>query len=161
SRFFGFECRLASTEPTADFLACIAADGMQREAWARSLVKDASQSEVARRHASFVEDWADPGSPLYSNVGNLWVEFDLAAPDAAGSKPNLFLGSDKLGAAQAESEGHRWLVDAVARLTGMALSPRRRETLARCLAALPPDGRLFQTGMMLARPDPVLRLCFR
>src|SRR5262249_20597781 len=64
SRFFGFECRLANTEPTADFLVCIAADGMQREAWARWLVKDASQSEVARRLAGFVEDWADPGSPL-------------------------------------------------------------------------------------------------
>src|SRR5262249_37192699 len=112
SRFFGFECRLANTEPTADFLAWIAAHGLQREAWARWLAKDAPQSDVTRRLAGFVENWADPGSAHYSNVGNMWVEFDLAAPYADGSTPNLFLGSDKLGAAQAESEGHSWLVDA-------------------------------------------------
>src|SRR6266536_39547 len=131
SHFFGLECRLANTEPTADFLACIAAASMQREAWARWLAKDAGQSEVTRRLAGFVEDWADPVSPHHYTVGNMWVEFDLAAPDANSSKPNLFLGSGKLGAAQAESVGHGWLVDAVSRLTGMALSPRRRETLAR------------------------------
>jgi hypothetical protein len=161
SRFFGFESRLGDGEADVDFLACIAAGGGQREAWARALSDVAGQGEARRRLAGFVADWADPRSPYHDQVSNMWVEYDLAGPDADGSIPNLFLGSSRLGAAEADPAGHAWLADAVARLTGAPLDPPRRAALARCLAALPADGRLFQTGMMLARSVPVLRLCMR
>jgi hypothetical protein len=113
-----------------------------------------------------VRDWADPGSPFHDKIANMWVEFDLAVPPAGldhpVAVPSVFLGGgDHLKAEHADPAAHSWLVDAVARLSGAPVSAERRDVIARCLAALPPDGRLFQTGVMLARTDPVLRLCLR
>jgi hypothetical protein len=163
SSFFGFECRLGETEPFADFLACIAAGGGEREAWARSLRPAAvGGSPMWSRLAGVVRDWADPASDLHAPITNIWIEFDVAGSSADLRVPSVFLGSDQLGPGTSpDAAGHAWLIEAMARLSGASLGTERRRIIGSCIAALPTCGRLFQTGIMLSRPDPVLRLCLR
>jgi FAD/FMN-containing dehydrogenase len=162
SSFFGFECRLGETDAFADFLACIAAGGGEREAWVRSLRPAAAGgSRIWSRLTDVARDWADPASELHTPITNIWVEFDLAGSSADPRVPSVFLGSDQLGPERSDAAGHAWLIAAMARLSGAPLGTERRRIIGNCIAALPTRGRLFQTGMMLSRSDPVLRLCLR
>jgi len=159
SDFFGFECRLDDPSGSADFLACVTTEG--REAWRDALPPpdlppDAPSRSVWERLAGVVRRWSDPADPLHEAVRDMWVEFDLDIPPIAPT-PSVFLGSDTLTAAADPT----WLIDALADLTGAPLSPMRRTTIDRCLAALPPGADLFQTGMMLSRPAAPVRLCLR
>jgi len=159
SDFFGFECRLDDPSGSADFLACIAVDG--REAWRDALPPsdlppDAPSRPAWERLAGIVRRWSDPADPLHETIHNMWVEFDLDNP-ALAPTPSVFMGSDTLTAAADPA----WLIDASAELTGAPLSPMRRTTIVRCLAALPTGADLFQTGMMLSRPAAPVRLCLR
>lgn len=160
STFFGFECRLADDRPGTDFLACIAADGGQREALAKAINRNGNDP-VWRRFAAFVETWAAPGSTFHDFISNLWVEFDLATTTRGPSGPSLFIGADCLNREAAASGAHAWLIEALAMLNGASPSVRQRGVVADCLAALPEGADLFQTGLMLSRPEPVLRLCLR
>ncbi|BAI74507.1 hypothetical protein AZL_a09760 (plasmid) [Azospirillum sp. B510] len=168
SRFFGFECNLGREEETADFLACIMGEEPYRTAWLTALSDAVSNGGLAgeggaaavwTRLARFVRRWADPGDPLHSRVRNMWVEFDLDRPPERPAVPSLFIGAERLGRGDAAPPEHAWLIGAVEDLTGLAMDDGRRAGLAACLEALPEGAELFQIGMMLSRPLPLLRLC--
>src|SRR5262249_28548220 len=146
SSFFGFECRLGETDAFADFLACIAAGGGEREAWVRSLRPTAAGgSRIWSGLTDVARDWADPASELHTPITNIWVEFDLAGSSADPRVPSVFLGSDELGPERSDAAGHAWLIAAMARLSGAPLGTERRRIIGNCIAALPTRGRLFQT----------------
>lgn len=158
SEFFGFECRLADANPSADFLACIDANDGQREAWLTALPVVAGDP-AWQRLAEFVRSWCDPSSVTHTTVNNMWVEFDLAG--GAAPLPSVFFGSRDLGQAQADGTAHAWHLSALRQLAVPGFPTEQLNLVGRCLAALPTEARLFQTGVMLSRAEPILRLCFR
>ncbi|WPL16503.1 hypothetical protein Thiowin_01459 [Thiorhodovibrio winogradskyi] len=158
--FFGFECRLGEAADEADFLACIAGADPNRSHWAAAGAPEGGDP-VWERLAVFSRRWADPSESINTAVNNIWLEFDLDRPPATPAIPSLFLGSDALARGQAAPADHAWLIEAAEALTGSPMTPARRATLAPVLAALPEGADLFQFGMMLSRPRPILRLCLR
>jgi lantibiotic modifying enzyme len=161
---YGFECRLGETAPEADFLVC---SGPAAEQWAALQRLAAGMTAPAwQRLAGFLES----GAPAAAEIHNMWLEFDLVAGPGAGvdalPPPSLFFGTDRLSAmASGEADDlppqAEWLAATIETLRGSAPSPAQRRAIARCLAALPAAGRLFQIGLMLSRPEPFLRLCAR
>ena len=100
---FGFECRLGEENPRADFLV------LARASWGRDSLaglhpdKLSAQSylmddPVWQRVQDFGARWADPASPLYGAVDNVWLEFDVDGPAGDIPVPSVFFGLPANGA---------------------------------------------------------------
>jgi len=135
---FGFECRLGDQEPTGDFLVRA---GAHPEEWSTLEHFAAGLSG---------SPWTGIRSLLAERAAlkNLWLEYDLAAPQNEASVPSVFLGPNGLSVAHA-----------IETLRDRPLSPAVRCTLHNVVAALPKKAKLFQAGVMCSRPDSPLRLC--
>ncbi|MGE0041726.1 MAG: hypothetical protein AB7H88_14840 [Vicinamibacterales bacterium] len=162
---YGFECRLWDPAPEGDFLVCAGRDAGE---WPvlRALALDHA-GDGWRRLADFLRGDGATAAPAHSEITNMWLEFDVVeGPDPGGDlpPPSLFFGSRQLEASEVPASGDlppgaAWLAQAIGALRGVVPSPGQRRALARCLGALPPEGCLFQIGVMLSRPDAFVRVC--
>lgn len=164
---YGFECRLWEEAPEGDFLVC---SGPSPEHWAALHQIAAERTDEAwQRLAQFLGQAGDAFAPRCAEIHNMWLEFDLVgAAENTGDlpRPSVFLGTDHLRAMPADASGDlplgaEWLASALTALRGNAPSASQRRALARLLAALPPDARLFQIGTMLSREEGFVRVCAR
>jgi hypothetical protein len=150
---FGFECRLGEAEPAADFLVRTGAAPDEWPILERFVT--GRGGEVWPCVADLLRQRAGPNSPLASALRNLWLEFDLVGRGDAAARPSIFFGTDRLirGADTA------WAEAMLVTLSGNAVSAAKRGCFARLTQALPASARLFQVGVMGARPDAPLRVC--
>lgn len=161
------ECRLAAKATQVDFLPCVAADPGGRERWARPR-PPAGRFERLRGHAlwqrvdEFVTDWADPASPLYTQVPLVWLEFDhLEEPPATIPLPSFWWSvgpeydqePEQPGTGEAmDLETYRQVTDrAFALLLGRALPPATQRDLWACFGRLPAGGRIIHVSVMFTR----------
>src|SRR5437870_7478602 len=85
--YFGFECALGDPTPTADFaLGITALDGGHRVLGMEPLPAAYLAHPVWARLRQFAAQWAEPASPLYAGVRNVWLEFDVREA-SAGAVP--------------------------------------------------------------------------
>lgn len=158
---FGFECRLGSPAPEADFLVAVIPSDGSRGAWAgenpRCVLPAAVGANAAwKKVQSFFADW-HLGRDGLGPVHDTWLEFDIALAGPALPVPSFFFGFD-----DTVEQNHPELTEAlVERLRERPLGNGRRERLRDCFAALPPHGVIFQVGVMLSRPTDEVRLCTR
>jgi len=162
SEFFGFECPLGSSEAAADFLICAKAEEAGREILAGKRagqqLPTAFDSAAWKTIQRFAAIWNDPSSPLFHNVHNCWLEFDIGAASSTVPQPSVFFGSDEL---RPELDAG-WLVDcALPILSGGTLSVTARNGILHCIERLPQGAQIFQVGRMLARASTATRLCAR
>ena len=157
--FFGFEVHLARPEERVDTLVCVKAETGGRERLMRA-VASAGNEGWRRDLGRFLNDWSNPAELWAARVANIWLEFDLVAPQLDQPPPSLFFGNDRLiGADEPKVFGEspacqRHPARRGTERTGDGRCPR----VLRCL----PDGAvIFQIGQMLARPNAPLRLCIR
>jgi NADPH:quinone reductase-like Zn-dependent oxidoreductase len=152
STFLGFECRLGAAPAEADLAICIGRDDAAHLARALALAPPGAEP-VWQRLAAFCRDWVAADE---AGITNTWLEFDLAGSRAGDPMPvpSLFLGMRE-GLEPGEDARIAATEAVLDRLSGDG----RAATLRHAVAALPQGGRLFQIGVMLARPDPGLRLC--
>jgi hypothetical protein len=167
---FGFECRLGEELPRADFLV-LATTSCGRESLSGlhptgTLPADLMADPVWRRVRDFSAYWAEPSSPLYHAVDNVWLEFDIDGPVSDVPVPSVFFG---LLANVQRDVTHEVNVDryqataetAIRLLAGSESQPRMLETLSYCFHALSPEEQVFQVGLMLSRGAGAVRLCIR
>lgn len=170
--FFGFECRLGEATGRTDFLLCLKPDVGGRAVLAGThpeadFPAPVFEIDVWRRLRRLARGWVDPVSPLYEPVRNVWLEFDLGSEPEAVPVPCVFFGTDRLsgellGGKGAVATNAAWMIDtALPILRGTALEPPLRGALVQALGALPAGARVFQVGLMLARPGDAIRLCIR
>lgn len=134
------EVRLASPSRQVDLSLCVRDSADARQ------VAAAVSSPAARR---LLERWAAGALPP---VASLWLEWDLDTPDVDVPTPSVIA---KLGGPAEPG----WVVgELLPALAGEPLAPRQRELAERCLAAVPPPGRLLYAFGLLARPGRPLRL---
>jgi hypothetical protein len=167
---FGFECRLGEEDPRADFLV------LARTSWGRdslaglnptsSLPKYLLDNPVWRRVQDFAGRWADPASPLYGAVDNVWLEFDVDGPARDIPVPSVFFGLlangvEGEGFERALEEARETTLRALRLLSGTEPPPRVLETLTGCFRALSPGEQVFQVGLMLSRGAAAVRLCIQ
>jgi len=166
---FGFECRLGEELPRADFLVLATAscglDGLAGHNPTSRLPDSLMADPVWRRVRDLATSWAEPSSPLYHAVDNVWLEFDVDGPVPGIPVPSVFFGlpaDPRTDATREPGNRPRDTVEAAARvLSGDEPSPRALETLSRCFLALLPDEHVFQVGLMLSRGAGPVRLCIR
>ena len=92
---FGFECRLGEELPRADFLV-LATSSCGRDSLAglhptSTLPARLMADPVWRRVRDFAARWAEPSSPLYHAVDNVWLEFDIDGPVSRRTHPERLL----------------------------------------------------------------------
>ncbi|WGV27159.1 hypothetical protein [Halotia branconii] len=165
TNFFGFECRLGTETAKADFLLCIgAAEVGQKILTSQTAFSDDLLKEpVWRQIRNFANCWQSQTSPLYSNVDNIWLEFDVDGHLDRSPIPSCFFGSQTIHALSSNvSYPHKWVTQtAIQLLRGHSLLPIVEKQLFRCLEALPTHVYVFQVGLMLARQSDMVRICLR
>ena len=153
---FGFESRLATPAATADFAIGLTPEFRSRALFAGSSPHDDAAGLLAApgwaRFHAFAARWADPTSPLYSDVGTVWLEFDVAGGGEIPA-PNVLFGIRASQDPQALAEA------GLECLLGQSLPVAIRHQLSRCYAGLPPRAHIFQVGAMLARQARGVRVC--
>jgi hypothetical protein len=168
---FIFECRLGEMTPRADF-SVLAKASYGRDSLAglhpMSTFPARLMTDLTWRHVDdFAAHWADPSSPLYRTVNNVWLEFDVdgAPPDIP--IPSVFFGLKSSSRERARGVAYEPNVDgyittaekAIGLLSGSKLPPRVLETLSDCFRALSSLEHVFQVGLMLSRGAEAVRLC--
>ena len=170
---FGFECRLAEELPRADFLVLATAsrgrDSLANLHPTSPLPARLLIHPIWKRVKDFAVHWADPSSPLYRAVDNVWLEFDVdgRAPDLP--LPSVFFaprptGQEDIGesAYEANLDAYEMVVaEVIQLLTGKELGPQVLKMLSGCLRSLSSDVQVFQIGVMLSRAAEATRLCLR
>lgn len=153
---FGFECALDEAPCDADILFAANVETGGRR------MRFPGTSAAWRRIDAFRERWSDPASPLHAGADDVWFEFDVAAnPTTAALEPSFFFGprvrdaGDDAAARQTRAVLHAGF-DA---LCEHGLARGTAAALDGCLANLAPRARVFQAGLMLARPGCPVRIC--
>ncbi len=161
---FGFECRLGTPTANADFLFSLQSDNSGPEILAGKLPDNDFPPEffnypVWSRIRDFGRLWADPPSPLYESLDDVWLEFDIHTfPEAL--LPSIFFSPlhkferDGPGLNQFKTEELLALIESVyactkGRSPGAAMSRKWQS----CIEMLPRLKALFQVGIMLGRPS--------
>jgi hypothetical protein len=168
----GFECHLGSSTPRTDFLAAFTTLNQGRGALVdgcESLASLVCANAVWRRVHDFCTHWADRKSPLYENVDNVWLEFDLDGQPSEVPEPSFFFGprgirgeEEKPSVPNGISRENNWVTDEALRLLlGNFLPDQVKQKLLTCFESLPPGGEVFQIGVMLPRKSEsqAVRLC--
>jgi len=158
---FGFESWLGANEPRLDFLFKAGPSVPQRQSLAAGKPgfgpAHAGQWELI---SNFCRLWSSPGSALFENVHDIWVEFDL--PGVGHATPGFFFGPRERTPGAAETGGDQWILDeALPVLFGGELPAEPGRGLRRCFAAAPPGARLFHVGLLPGRETRFVRLCFK
>ncbi len=171
--FFGFECPLGVSQPSADFLVCAKARQGGREVLSnrrlgRNLPAFFQAHPTWQRIQSFANEWSDPQSPLFDHIHNMWIEFDVEGMPPPVPVPSVFIGADNMQPLERTIDDEtmpshcEWLTEvALPVLLGGTLEQAQRRQIARCFNFLPSGARIFQVGLMLARNSSTTRLCVR
>ncbi len=162
--FWGFECRLGEAQAKADILF-----ETKKESPGQRLLAGQTASPLdamcARWPAwqslrTFARIWADPNHQFSAHIRNIWLEFDTAAVSGSAQiddvlrQPCIFFGPERK--TLANGEFFHLIRDALVAFGAANLGGDNLQTFVSTLS----DGaRLFQVGLMLARPNPGLRVC--
>ncbi|MCA1995340.1 MAG: hypothetical protein LDL41_25330 [Coleofasciculus sp. S288] len=167
--FFGFECRLGIEEAHADFLICADALDAGRKILAGDnypikLPSFLMENPIWINLCNFSNSWATPTSPLYENVRNVWLEFDIDGPPTAIPIPSCFFGPEPIYSATSTSNrsSYEWVTQtALKLLLNKDLPSQLEQNLFNCFDRLPNEAYVFQIGVMLARSSDLVRICIR
>ena len=168
---FGFECPLGVQDAEADFLFSLTKDNSGPDILSGKLPEcDFDEALLSlpqwKQVRSFGGYWANPPSPLYRGMDDVWLEFDVSRPSAeAVMVPSLFLSpfikhEDSGKFALGEDGPLRLLGNVFFWLRGRKPRNPALQNWKRCLSMLPSPKSLFQMGVMLPRSNSdTLRIC--
>lgn len=161
ARAFYLECRLRPAAPQVDWIVRI--DPRERDLiagrdpWLR-LGAEFQADDTWTRLARLCAAWADDPM-LRAVVSHLWLEFDLDAADGAVPRPSVFVGFDAAATRSLAEDGWSGVLG---RLLGIlrpgAGASRTRAAMEGAIARRPAGAGIPYLGVMLARPEPVVRL---
>ncbi len=147
----GFECRLGENQPRVDFLVGIPHGSL-------SIPKTFKTHPVWQAIDKLYQIWSDPTSVLFSQVRDLGLEFDLDEPPSEISIPCVFfaLNRDAIkDAGRLQELASYWPMKP---LFDQSDSPLLASNVLRCLYALPEGAGIAHLGVMLSRPQKMVRV---
>lgn len=171
--FFGFECRLGVKEAHADFLICADAAQAGRKVLASdndslTLPGFLMEHEVWSQIHNFGTHWNTDTSPLYQQVRNVWLEFDINGHPGNIPIPSCFFGPEPIYSHPPDTgervlfHSHQWVTQtALKLLLDRNLPSKVERQLLNCFDLLPGSAYVFQIGVMLARKCDFVRICIR
>ncbi len=166
--FFGFESRLESDQPRADYLLAISSQQGEKEALYNLFEKkdslDISLDKKEWKNIKyFTKSWLDPESVLYDNILGVWLEFDTANPQVSSDIPSVFLQINPLRIDKPEDvDKCLWVTrSAIPKLTGSSVSKELEKLFIKTLVNLPDKASVFHVASMLSRNTEGLRLVIK
>ncbi|HEY9285997.1 MAG TPA: hypothetical protein VIP46_21280 [Pyrinomonadaceae bacterium] len=154
--FFGFECRLGTTDGPTDCAMNLTPDGARMLAGRSEFAPPpALQDGPWEKLRRFFQEWGDTRQTPYADATSAWLEFDSSDEAPA---PNLLFGywPDK----PETRRPPEWLAETVLPiLLGDSVPAALKQNLLRCLEARPARTRDFQIGVMFSRSFQAVRLC--
>lgn len=157
----GFECRLGRDASQVDLQQGILAGDGEPLALVRFIDRilpglSLSVAQVWRRVRALGVSWADPTSPLYHGLRDIWLEFDVIGDASPSHVPSIFLGlRDEVSRPQ---ERFAVIQSALRTLTENEVPESVQGTLRLCCDACPPGAGATHVGLMLSRAPDLLRL---
>jgi hypothetical protein len=171
--FFGFECHLGIEEPHADFLICADAKEAGRkilaeENYSIALPDFLMQHPVWNQIRDFSSTWNTDTSPLFKQVNNVWLEFDIDRIPTI-PVPSCFFGSNPIYSKHSiennnsdDLHPYQWISQsALSSLLARNIPTKVEQKLFQCFDLLPEGAYVFQIGVMLARQSDLVRICIR
>jgi hypothetical protein len=158
----GLECHLGETVPRFDYVVRAGHSDGGREILADqhpSFPSPQIDHPVWQRITTFSQAWLK--SDLYTEIENLWLEFDLIPETPASVHvPAIFFDVDRQGLLD---DAKRWqtITMALAHFSNNAIPKWLLDTVAQTLSCLPPHVRIYYVGLMLSRNTDALRLCLK
>ena len=171
------ECRLDGAGARVDLSTLIPTDEGRRQLWALWQPPAPGPSTPRfepdwRGVVAFVNEWVDTRSPLHRAVPFIWLEFDRDEVAARWNapfpvfylqpshyKPERAPGETPYSSAIVSPEACKPLVVlALETARAAPLSPALKESIDRCLDALPEGGFLTYAAPLLSRGDDTVRL---
>jgi hypothetical protein len=166
SDFWGFECRLAEPEPAADLLLCVKWDEVRPAILSSvnvltALDRLSAPMVISDRMRCLVQQLHQHDGAGVS-IDNIWLEFDCMASQSGGLTPCIFLGTywERQACFPLLDDMYGGLLRIVKSLSH-DYSDLQEKCIHTCLSALQSPATLFQTGVMLSRSGPLVRLCLR
>jgi hypothetical protein len=164
--FWGFECRLGEIDAKVDVLFEIRKQSHGRHVLAGKvpsmLDSLCTQWYAWERLRRFAGLWADSDHEFSQYIRDVWLEFDTASSlnhsqmNEVLKQPCIFFGPD---AQSLEKKQVCCLIHNT--LTALNMPDVEGYALETFIAGLPEDAGIFQVGLMLARPNPGLRVCVK
>ena len=164
-----FEASLDRPVQSMDISLCILKEEIYHllQYWEQKKLWAVFQQHMSwKKIQRFFELWADPDSPLFSNVSNIWFEFDNHQLNFDIPTPCLFLSPKYLYKQNSLWSGNKrepyydWLFcPALATLIEDGLINRMKNNVKSCIMAIPEKGVIFQLGVMLSRSLKSIRIC--
>lgn len=157
---FQFESRLGSESPRVDLLprillsdgscdALLGFGGTPSTLPAGSLERPAWKALVA-----FCQEWRRPSDPLHAGVMDVFLEYDLDAPQPVTPDPCVFVDF-----AREVQDSRPLALRGLALLLGHRMEDNTRRQLVACYEAVPPGARVYSMGVMFPRGSSDIRLC--
>jgi hypothetical protein len=170
---FIFEVELHPPNPKPDFSCCIQKYEIPgiNEQWQNENIKERlKNNELWHKVLLFCLECAMPDSRLRNHVDNVWFEFDHHQLSKKMPEPCLFISTRALSKKKMPEKSMDknnqldlnciWLFrEALGILLPEDLTVGLKTKFEECAVSLPPDGAIFQIGVLLARRLKHLRLC--
>jgi hypothetical protein len=167
-RCAGFECRLGTPEPHADFGV-----HLRREDWiatesvvvANAKPVNAASGDVWWRLHRFAEVWAETECLVSQAVPAMSLEFDLHRQPAPLAAPSIFFSIHPGPCGPQTSASHKAVntcskvVRALLEVLAVNVLDDVQHKLEDCLKTLLPKVSFLQFGIWLARPADTFRIC--
>lgn len=167
--FWGFECPLGTKSADADFLICATAENGGRQVLAGNQrttpLTDVWSYPIWQQIGHFSQEWSTDSS-LYSQVHNVWLEFDVSSLSNSIASPSFFFALYPIHAdsnhTTSSAHSHQWVTQiALKLLLNREISRPIQHQIFKCFDTLPPEAYVFQIGVMLSRNTDVIRICIR
>ncbi len=157
---FIFEFELDQPEPVVDFSTCILKNEMPAllDYWQTDeMRKLLTANDKWQKILGFCSRWNNRGTRLNTHVKNIWFEFDNIQLSRELPEPCLFFSTRLLNPGKLNVN---WLFQSALDI----LMPEKMaddfiRNVKNCIRALPANGAVFQTGVLLSRNTDGLRLC--
>ncbi len=166
---FIFEIELGEPVPKVDFSTCILKNqipGLLKHWQNREMKKIFKSSANWQKIFRFCAEWGEAGSLPDINIQNIWFEFDHDQLVKELPEPCLFFsirGLDKKSRFEKDKSNKsklNWLFESSFQtLVSKKLTGNLAGKVEECMSALPPNGAVFQIGVLLSRNPDSLRLC--
>lgn len=161
---FGFEVRLDSTEPSADFGICYVVEGgdcRELHALLNRLERDADHEPSVARIQNCVTEWG--ASPALSGTSiKTWLEFDFIAPERPPlANPSFFFAVPTAFWLPKENAGSPLLWRTLQQLTGAECETKNLHLMHELRGSLPKESGIFELGVLLGRRSHNIRIGIR
>lgn len=161
---FGFEIRLEEGASDVDFLVCASAKSGGRQGLT-DLMSNLNCAGISygapvwENILDFIGQWNEHLSLIYTNIDNIWLEFDSKNNNSFHIVPSVFF--EPVAKENERNKQVETIETCLKLLRPEKFSKKQMNLISNCFQKLPSGAKIYQTGVMLSRTGSLTRLCIQ